>query len=90
MCSFSARRGLAEVLATFLGPGECRWRSVVGRRRLLATCRLGLCLEMGVSVWRSLRHIGCLWSAFQAFPATPLVHALINVSGRMYFPYPTL
>ena len=38
-------------------------------------------LEMGVSVWRSLRHIGCLWSAFQAFLATPLVHAIINVGG---------
>ena len=33
---------------------------------------------------------GCLWSAFQAFPATPLVHALINVGGGMYVPYPTL
>ena len=40
--------------------------------------------------WRRLRYIGCLWSAFQAFPATPLVHALINVGGRMYVPYPTL
>ena len=92
MCSFSAPRGLAEVLATFLGPrkvsGPCR--RVVGRRRLLATGGLGLWLEMGVSIRRSLRHIGCLWSAFQAFPATPLVHALINVGGRMYVPYPTL
>ena len=35
-------------------------------------------------------HIGCLWSAFQAFPATPLARALINVGGRMYAPYPTL
>ena len=52
MCSSSAPRGLAEVLATFLGP--CR--PVVGRR-LLATGGLGLWLEMGVSVWRSLRHI---------------------------------
>ena len=42
-------------------------------------------LEMGVSVWRSVRHIGCLWSAFQAFPATPLAHALINVGGRLTF-----
>ena len=31
-----------------------------------------------------------LWSAFQAVSATPLVHALINVGGRMYAPYPTL
>ena len=91
MCSFSAPRGLAEVLATFLGPGKVSGpcRRVVGRR-LLATGGLGLWLEMGVSVWRSLRHIGCLWSAFQAFPATPLVHALINVGGRMYVPYPAL
>ena len=92
MCSFSAPRGLAEVLATFLGPrkvsGPCS--RVVGRRRLLATGGLGLWLEMGVSIRRSLRHIGCLWSAFQAFPATPLVHALINVGGRMYVPYPAL
>ena len=92
MCSFSALRGLAEVLATFLGPGKvnglcCR---MVGQKRLLATGGLGLWLEMGVSVWRSLRHIGCLCSAFQAFPTTPLVHALINVGGRMYVPYPTL
>ena len=92
MCSISAPRGLAEVLATFLGPGKVSGpcRRVVGRRRLLATGGLGLWLEMGVSVWRSLRHIGCLWSAFQAFPATPLAHALINVGGRMYVPYPTL
>ena len=89
MCSFSAPRGLAEVLATFLGPGKVSGpcRRVVGRRRLLATGGLGLWLEMGVSVWRSLRHTGCLWSAF---PATPLVHALIKVGGRMYVPYPTL
>ena len=88
MCSFSAPRGLAEVLATFLGPGKVSGpcRRVVGRR-LLATGGLGLWLEMGVSVWRSLRHIG---SAFQAFSATPLVHALINVGGRMYVSYPTL
>ena len=26
----------------------------------------------------------------QAFSATPLVHALINVGGGMYVPYPTL
>ena len=86
MCSISAPRGHAEVLATFLGPGKFsdQWRCVVGRRRLLATGGLGLWLEMGVSVWRSLRHIGCLWSALQAFPATPLVHALINVGGGMY------
>ena len=92
MCSFSAPRGLAEVLATFLGPGKVSGpcRRVVGRRRLLATGGLVLWLEMGVSVWRSLRHIGYLWSAFQAFPATPLVHALINVGGRMYVPYPSL
>ena len=78
MCSFSAPRSLAEVLATFLGPGKVSgpFRRVVGRRRLLATGGLGLWLEMGVSVWRSLRYIGCLWGAF---PATPLVHALINV-----------
>ena len=63
--------------------------SLLGRRRLLVTGGLGLWLKMGVSVWRSLRHIGCLWSAFQAFPATPLVHALINVGGGMYVPYPT-
>ena len=25
------------------------------------------------------QHIGCLWSAFRAFPATPLVHALIVI-----------
>ena len=30
------------------------------------------------------------WSASQDFPATPLVHALINVGGGMYVPYPTL
>ena len=52
-------------------------------RRLLATGGLALWLEMCMSVWRSLRRIGCLWSAFQAFLATPLVHALINVGGRM-------
>ena len=59
-------------------------------RDRLATGGLGLWLDMGVSVWRSLQHIGCLWSAFQAFPAAPLVHALINVGGGMYVPYPTL
>ena len=75
MCSSSAPRGLAEVLATFLGP--CR--PVVGRR-LLATGGLGLWLEMGVSVWRSLQHIGCLWSTFQT---------LIKVGGGMYA-YPNL
>ena len=92
MCSFSAPRSFAEVLATFLGPGKvsCPCRGVVGRSRSLATGGLALWLEMGVSVWRSLRYIGCLWSAFQAFPATPLVHALINVGSRMYVPYPTL
>ena len=92
MCLFPAPRGLAEVLATFLGPGKVSGpcRRVIGWRRLLATGGLGLLLEMGVSIWMSLRHIGCLWSAFQAFPATPLVHALINVGGRMYVPYPTL
>ena len=39
MCSFSAPRGLAEVLATFLGPGKVSGpcRHVVGQRRLLAT-----------------------------------------------------
>ena len=58
--------------------------------RLLVTGGLDLWLEMGVSVWRRLRHIGCLWSAFQAYPATPLAHALINGGGRMYVPYPTL
>ena len=81
MCLFSTPQSLAEVLATILGPGKVsgRCRRVVGRRRLLATGRLGLWLEMGMSVWRSLRHIGCLWSAFEAFPATPL-----------YVPYPTL
>ena len=75
MCSSSAPQGLAEVLATFLGAGKVigPCRPVVGRRRLLATGGLGLWLEMGVSVWRSLQHIGCLWSAFQASPATPLV-----------------
>ena len=92
MCSISAPQGLAEVLATFLGPGKVSGQRgcVVGRRRLLATGGLGLWLEMGVFVWRSLRHIGCLWSAFQAFPATPLAHALINVGDRMSVPYPTL
>ena len=42
MCSFSAPRGLAEVLATFLGPGKVSGpcRRVVGRRRLLATSGL--------------------------------------------------
>ena len=70
--SFSAYRGLAEVLSTFLG-------HVVGWRGFLAAGGQGLWLEMGVSAWRSLRHIGCLWSAFQAFSAPPLVHALINV-----------
>ena len=88
MCSFSAPRCFAEVLGAGKVSGPCR--PVVGRRRFLATSGLGLWLEMGVSVWRSLRHIGCLWSAFHAFPATPLVHALINVGGRMYVPYPTL
>ena len=85
MCSFSAPRGLAEVLATFWGPGKVSGpcRCVVGRRRWLATGGLGLWLEMDVSVWRSLRHIGCLWTAFQAFPAPHLVHALINMGGRM-------
>ena len=89
MCSFSAPRGLAEVLATFLGPGKVSGpcRRVVGRRGLLATGVLGLWLEMGVSAWRSLR---CLWSALQAFPTPPLVHALINVGGRMYVAHPTL
>ena len=79
MCSFSAPRGLIEVLATFLGPGKvsARCRRVVYRTKgVVATGGLGLWLEMGVSVWRSLRHIGCPWSAFPAFPATPLVHAL--------------
>ena len=92
MCSSSAPRGLAEYLATFLGPGKVSGpcRRVVGRRRLLATGGLGSWLEMGMSVWRSLWHIGCLWSAFQVFPATPLVNALINVGGRMYVSYPTL
>ena len=42
-------------------------------------------LEISVSVWRSLGHIGYLWIAFLA---TPQVHALINVGGRMYVPYP--
>ena len=80
MCLFLALRGLAEVLATFLGPGKVSGpcRRVVGWRRLLATGGLGLWLEMGVSVWRSLRNTGCLWSAFQAFPATPLVHAPVS------------
>ena len=76
MCSFSAPRRLAEVLATLLGSGKVSgpFRRVVGRRRLLATSGLGVWLEMGVSVWRSLRHIG----------------SAINVGGRMYVPYPTL
>ena len=60
MCSSSAPRGLAEVLATFLAAGKVSGpcRPVVGRRRLLATSGLDLWLEMGVPVWRSLRHIG--------------------------------
>ena len=60
---------------------------MVGRKRLLATGGLGLWLEMGVSTWRSF---WVPWSAFQAFPDTPLARALINVGGRMYVPYPTL
>ena len=70
MCSSSAPRGLAEVLATFLGVGKVSGpcRPVVGRRRWLAAGGLGLWLEIYVSAWRSLRHIGRLWSAFQAFP----------------------
>ena len=88
MCSFQAPRSLAEVLATFLGPGKVSGpcRHVIGQRRLLVTGELALWLKVGVSVWRRLRH---LWSAFEAFLATPLVHALINVGGRMYVPYPT-
>ena len=72
----------------FVGPGKVngQYRRVVGRRRLLATGGLALWLEMGVYIWRSVRHIGCLWSAFEAFPATLLVYALINVGGRMYVP----
>ena len=81
-----------EVLPKFWPRFWGQGRSVahVGQRRLLATGGLGVWLESGVSVWRSLRHIGCLWSAFEAFPATPLVHALINVGGRMYVPCPSL
>ena len=45
---FSAPRGLADVLVTFLGPGKISGpcRRVVGRRKLLATGGLGLLLEM--------------------------------------------
>ena len=88
MCSFSAPRGPAEVLATFLGLGKVSgpYRRVVGRR-LLVTGGLGLWLEMDVSIWRSLRQI---WCAFPAFQATFLDHVLINVGGRMDVPYPTL
>ena len=73
---------LAEVLTTFLGPGKVSGLCccVVGRRGLLATDGLALWL---VSVWRQ-------WSALLALPATPLVHTLINVGGRMYVSYPTL
>ena len=56
MCSFSAPRRLAEVLATLLGSGKVSGpcRRVVRRRRLLTTGGLGLWLEMGVSVWSTL------------------------------------
>ena len=73
------------------GAGEGQWPVTSCGRTEEVAGGLGLWLEMGMSVWRSVRHIGCLWSAFQAsFPATPLAHALINVGGRMYVPYPAL
>ena len=36
MCSFSAPRGLVEVLATFLGPGKFVARVIVGRTEEVA------------------------------------------------------
>ena len=52
---------------------------MVGRRRLLATGGLGLWLEMGVSVWRSLRHIGSAFEALQ--PHVLFMHELTWVIG---------
>ena len=75
-CSFWPRRSLTKVLATFLGPGKVSGSCLcVGS--LLATGVLAVRLEMGMSIW-------------QAFLATLLVYALINVGGGMYSPYAAL
>ena len=70
----------------FRGQGRSVARVFVwldGLRSLLATGRLAVWLEMGGFAWKSFWHTG-------AFPATPLVCALINVDGRIYGLYATL
>ena len=92
MCSFSAPRGLAEVLPRFWGRGRSVASDVVwwdggGCWRLVGW----------VCGWKwagpsggAYDTLGACGVHFRFFPATPLVHALINVGGGMYVPYPTL
>ena len=86
MCSFWARRSLAEVLAMFLGPGKVSGSClrVVGQRSSLATGGLAMWLETGRS------EFSAHWMPFVCILGFPLVYALINVGGRMYNPRATL
>ena len=62
---------------------------MVGRRRLLATGGLARngCVRLEELTSDTL---GACRVHFRLFPATPLAHALTNVGGGMYVPYPLI